>query len=76
MTNSTNTATNTTTIDNSDNCRTAYNQVCTSFHAIDDLRTKLLGFLPLVTGGGLILLTGKAGEVRKEFSDLLGYSVS
>jgi hypothetical protein len=56
-----------TNIDGSDNCRTAYEQVCTSFHAIDDLRTKLLGFLPLVTGGGLILLTGRTGEVRQEF---------
>jgi hypothetical protein len=56
-----------TNIDGSDNCRTADEQVCTSFHAIDDLRTKLLGFLPLVTGGGLILLTGRTGEVRQEF---------
>jgi hypothetical protein len=53
--------------DGSANRRTAYEQVCTSFHAIDDLRTKLLGFLPLVTGGGLILLTGRTGDVRKAF---------
>jgi hypothetical protein len=27
----------------------------------------LLGFLPLVTGGGLILLSGRTEEIRKEF---------
>jgi hypothetical protein len=27
----------------------------------------LLGFLPLVTGGGLVLLTGRVDEVRREF---------
>jgi hypothetical protein len=50
-----------------DNLRTAYAELCTSYHAIDDFRAKLLGFLPLVTGGGLILLTGRADEVRREF---------
>jgi hypothetical protein len=45
----------------------AYNQLCDSYHAIDDFRTKLLGFLPLVTGGGLVLLSGKADDVRREF---------
>jgi hypothetical protein len=45
----------------------AYQQLCASYHAVDDFRTKLLGFLPLVTGGGLILLTGRPDEVRQEF---------
>src|SRR6266496_5420042 len=45
----------------------AYDQLCNSYRAIDDFRAKLLGFLPLVTGGGLILLTGRADDVRKEF---------
>ena len=45
----------------------AYNQLCTSYHAIDDFRAKLLGFLPLVTGGGLVLLSGRAEDVRQEF---------
>jgi hypothetical protein len=52
--------------------RTAYDQLCTSYHAIDDFRAKLLGFLPLVTGGGLILLTGRADEVRREFFGPVG----
>ena len=65
--------------DGSDHLRTAYDQLCTSYHAIDDFRAKLLGFLPLVTGGGLILLTGKADEVRRDFFGpvgLLGIAVT
>jgi hypothetical protein len=58
---------NTDDSDKPENLRTAYAELCTSYHAIDDFRAKLLGFLPLVTGGGLILLTGRADAVRKEF---------
>ena len=58
--------------DADDNLRTAYEQVCTSFHAIDDFRAKLLGFLPLVTGGGLVLLTGRPDAVRQEFFGPVG----
>jgi hypothetical protein len=58
--------------DGADNLRTVYEQLCNSYRAIDDFRTKLLGFLPLVTGGGLILLTGRADEVRREFFRPLG----
>jgi hypothetical protein len=50
----------------------AYNELCNSYHAIDDFRTKLLGFLPLVTGGGLILLSGRAEDVQKEFFGPVG----
>jgi hypothetical protein len=50
----------------------AYNQLCTSYHAIDDFRAKLLGFLPLVTGGGLVLLTGLKKDVRQEFFAPMG----
>jgi hypothetical protein len=50
----------------------AYNELCSSYHAIDDFRTKLLGFLPLVTGGGLVLLSGRAEEIRKEFFGPVG----
>ena len=39
----------------------AYNELCTSYRAIDDFRTKLLGFLPLATGAGIFfLVTDKA----------------
>jgi hypothetical protein len=36
--------------------RTAYQEVCKSYHAIDDFRAKLLGFLPLVSGTGIFFL--------------------
>ena len=39
-----------------ENLRTVYTELCNSYRAIDDFRTKLLGFLPLVTGTGLFLL--------------------
>jgi hypothetical protein len=41
----------------------AYEQVCTSYHAIDDFRTKLLGFLPLASGAGIFLLVGKPTDL-------------
>jgi hypothetical protein len=47
--------------------RATYDQLCMSYRAIDDFRAKLLGFLPLVTGGGLILLTGRREEFAREF---------
>jgi hypothetical protein len=50
----------------------AYEQLCTSYHGIDDFRAKLLGFLPLVTGGGLVLLTGRSVDVRKDFFGPMG----
>ena len=50
----------------------AYAELCTSYRAIDDFRTKLLGFLPLVTGGGLVLLSGRAEDVRREFYGPVG----
>ncbi|HEY0428465.1 MAG TPA: hypothetical protein VGC76_11850 [Pyrinomonadaceae bacterium] len=34
----------------------AYSEVCRSYHAIDDFRTKLLGFLPLTSLAGIFLL--------------------
>jgi hypothetical protein len=49
-----------------------YNQLCTSYHAIDDFRYKLLGYLPLVTGGALTLLSGRAEDVRKDFFGPVG----
>ena len=36
--------------------RTVYSELCSSYRAIDDFRTKLLGFLPLATGTGLFFL--------------------
>jgi hypothetical protein len=52
--------------------RTAYGQLCLSYRAIDDFRTKLLRFLPLVTGGGLVLLTGQQAGFTEEFFTPIG----
>lgn len=54
------------------NLRTAYDELCATYRAIDDFRAKLLGFLPLVTGGGLVLAIGKAEELRREFFGPIG----
>ena len=36
--------------------KVVYEQLCNSYRAIDDFRTKLLGFLPLATGGIFLLI--------------------
>ena len=54
----------------SDSIRVAYEQLCTSYRAIDDFRTKLLGFLPFVTGGGLVFLFGR--DVDEKFFTPVG----
>ncbi len=41
---------------NEDTLKTAYTEVCHSYHLIDDFRARLLGFLPLVSGTGIFLL--------------------
>lgn len=47
-------------IDN--NRRTIYQELCNSYRAIDEFRARLLGFLPLATGTGiLLLLSDKVG---------------
>ena len=37
-----------------------YEELCTSYRAIDDFRSKLLGFLPLVSGSGAFLLLNES----------------
>jgi hypothetical protein len=39
-----------------ENLRAVYQELCTSYRAIDDFRARLLGFLPLATGTGVFLL--------------------
>jgi hypothetical protein len=39
-----------------DSLKVIYDQLCTSYRAIDDFRAKLLGFLPLASGAGIFLL--------------------
>lgn len=55
-----------------------YNQLCESYRAIDDFRTKLLGFLPLASAGGAFLLLNDVlvdpgkNQYAKPFLELLG----
>jgi mannose-6-phosphate isomerase-like protein (cupin superfamily) len=63
---------NVTDPDVANNLRTAYDELCITYRAIDDFRAKLLGFLPLVTGGGLVLAIGKAEELRRDFFGPIG----
>ena len=41
-----------------------YDQLCTSYHAIDDFRAKLLGILPLVTGTSMSFLLSNLGDAK------------
>ncbi len=43
------------TADN-DNATTIYNAICTSYHALEDLRMRFLGFLPLASSAGIFYL--------------------
>lgn len=38
----------------------AYQEVCTTYHRIDDFRGKLLGLLPLASGAGILFLVNNA----------------
>jgi hypothetical protein len=49
--------------------QSAYDQLCESYRAIDDMRMKLLGALPLATGTGIFVFLNKdAGPLLKENS--------
>ena len=54
------------TADEQQSLRSAYDQLCQSYRAIDDFRAKLLGLLPLVTGGGLVLLTKGVKDINPD----------
>jgi len=48
-----------------DDLKTAYQQVCEGYRAIDDMRTKLLGLLPLATGAGVLVLSGRGSTAYR-----------
>src|SRR5215216_6838260 len=54
----------------------AYSEICKSYHAIDDFRTRLLGFLPLTSLAGIFLLdTNKMFSSETTISnELLGFA--
>ncbi len=46
--------------DDSRNMAVGYEELCKTYNAIRDFRAKLLGFLPLASGGGIFLLLEKS----------------
>src|SRR3954470_22281373 len=42
-----------------DDVRAVYQQLCESYRAIDESRLRLLGLLPLATGAGILVLSGR-----------------
>ena len=52
------------TLASEESVRSAYEEVCKSYHAIDDFRMKLLGLLPLASLVGLFTLAGDAAVLR------------
>jgi len=58
-----------------ENLRTVYSELCESYRAIDDFRTKLLGFLPLATGAGLFVLVsdGDKMDFARQFFRPMGF---
>jgi hypothetical protein len=54
------------TIGNKDTQVKAYELLCDSYHAIDSFRSQLLGFLPLASGGLLLLVADKLSVPSKE----------
>jgi hypothetical protein len=44
-----------------------YQQICTSYQGNIDFRAKLLGFLPLATGGGIFLLLNTLTDETKQY---------
>jgi hypothetical protein len=58
-----------------ENLRTVYSELCASYRAIDEFRTKLLGFLPLATGAGLFLLVSDRDKMdfARQFFRPMGF---
>ena len=57
-----------------ENLRLVYQELCNSYRAIDEFRTKLLGLLPLATGAGIFLLVGDndAAQLLTLYSGAIG----
>lgn len=56
--------------ENADALNMAYLELCKTYYAIDDFRGKLLGFLPLASGAGMLLLVNDAfvNEAKRSFA--------
>jgi hypothetical protein len=51
----------------------AYKEVCTSYHAIDDFRTKLLGVLPVASLVGILVVGKDTPFAEGELQPLIGF---
>jgi hypothetical protein len=49
-----------------------YGELCKSYHAIDDFRAKLLGFLPLATGAAIVFGAKETPSPLERFSVPVG----
>jgi hypothetical protein len=47
----------------SPNLSPVYQELCKSYLAIEDFRAKLLGFLPVVTGAGIVFTAKDGGTL-------------
>lgn len=52
---------------------TFYQELCSSYHGIDDFRSKLLGLLPLATGAGAAVLIDKVTKDNQMYLEPIGY---
>jgi hypothetical protein len=61
---------------NSESLLKAYEEICTSYHAIDEFRTRLLGFLPLSSLVGIFLLdpTKMVSATNMQPNELFGFA--
>jgi hypothetical protein len=53
--------------------RELYGRLCTAYHAIDDFRSKLLSFLPLVSGLSIWGLVGKSNTIPDQYWPAIGF---
>lgn len=51
----------------------AYTEVCNSYHAVDEFRTKLLGILPIASLAGIFLVSDETVMLAGEPQPLIGF---
>ena len=59
--------------DYDDNRKTIYHKLCQSYRAIDEFRSKLLGYLPLASIAGIFFLLSDAfiDDAKRSFAELM-----
>lgn len=55
-----------------DSLTMAYEELCKSYHAIDDFRAKLLGFLPAATGAGILFTAKDNAYLLQHYAQAIG----